>query len=183
VATVRQAQVEDARRIAEIYVASWRSTYAGILPDRILLNMSADIQEARWWRHALTRPRPDHMILVVEDDAQQVVGFGSAGPSRRGDDTAEGEIYTLYVEDEHHGRGLGRDLLLALGEALQRRGMESLVIWVLKENPARFFYQDHGGTYAARRPGRLQGADIEELAYRWADIGDLLSVHKPDTAE
>ena len=112
-----------------------------------------------------------------------VVGFGSAGPSRRGGHKTEGEVYTLYVDDEHHSRGFGRRLLIALAEGLRERGKESLVIWVLKENPSRFFYQDLGGVYSMRRPGRLQGADIEELAYRWADIVDLLSVHKPDTAE
>ena len=37
---VRPARLEDARAIARIEVETWRSTYAGMLPDRVLLNMS-----------------------------------------------------------------------------------------------------------------------------------------------
>ena len=38
--SIRAAVAEDAAPIARVHVESWRSTYAGILPDEILLNVS-----------------------------------------------------------------------------------------------------------------------------------------------
>ena len=37
---VRPARLADAEAIARIEVETWRTTYAGMLPDRVLLNMS-----------------------------------------------------------------------------------------------------------------------------------------------
>ena len=179
---VRRARHTDADAIARVHVDSWRSTYAGILPDDLLLNMDAEAHEARWWRHMLARPRHDHLVFVAEDDLDGVIGFASGGSSRRSRETGEGEIYTLYVDDDFHGEGHGRSLVLTLAEALADRGKETLVVWVLKENPARYFYEDLGGAYVARRPGRLQGADIEEHAFRWDAIDALLTLQKPDAA-
>ena len=46
----RQAILDDAMAIAEIYVDSWRDTYAGLLPDDVLLRLNAANREVRWWR-------------------------------------------------------------------------------------------------------------------------------------
>jgi hypothetical protein len=45
---IRSARVEDAAAIAEVHVETWRTTYAGMLPDNFLLNLSEEKYEARW---------------------------------------------------------------------------------------------------------------------------------------
>ena len=37
---IRKATARDANAIARVHVDTWRDTYAGIIPDRILLRMS-----------------------------------------------------------------------------------------------------------------------------------------------
>ena len=49
-------------------------------------------------------------------------------------------------------------------------------MWVLKGNPARYFYETLGGKLVARRPTRLGGADIEELAFAWEDVSELIAL-------
>lgn len=39
---------DDAAAIARIHVDTWRDTYAGILPDRVLLNMSTAREGGGW---------------------------------------------------------------------------------------------------------------------------------------
>ena len=62
-----------------------------------------------------------------------------------------GEIYTLYVSPEHHDRGVGRALLLSLFDALIDRGLNSAVVWVLAQNPARFFTKQWVADASLRR--------------------------------
>ena len=54
---IRRARPDDAAAIARVHVESWRSTYAGLLPERLLLKLSNAQHEARWWRHVLGRFR------------------------------------------------------------------------------------------------------------------------------
>ena len=173
---VRPARKEDAAAIARIHVESWRSTYAGLLPDRMLLRMNVAEHEARWWRHVLSHWRRNHFVYVAEDKKQGVVGFGSGGPTREPNLPFRGEIYTLYLADEFHGTGCGKRLFCALAERSVREYGNSLIVWVLSGNPARFFYAALGGKAVARRPSTMGGAKIEELAYGWEDARALVEL-------
>jgi len=182
VAIIRKAVEQDAAAIARIYIESWRSTYPGLLPDKLLLDMSSQDHEARWWRAMIARGRGRLFYAVAEDDTQGVVGFGSAGPSRDPRLKYSGEVYTLYLRDEFHGSGLGRRLFVSLGERCAMAHGSTLVVWVLKGNPARYFYEALGGKYVARRPTRLGGADIEELAFAWEDVSELIALGRSGRA-
>ena len=39
---VRDAELRDARGIAEVHVRSWQAAYAGIIPDEELARLSVD---------------------------------------------------------------------------------------------------------------------------------------------
>lgn len=181
--TIRAAEKADAAAIAKVHVDSWRSTYAGILPDDLLLGLSTREHESRWWRHVLGRYRRNHYVYVAEDAEEGVVGFGSGGPSRESGLPYRGEIYTLYLRDEYHGQGVGRDLFRALIErSLSERG-PSLIVWVLAGNPTRFFYEALGGKVVARRPSSFLGAEIEEIGYGWDDVTALVELGGSDRGE
>ena len=51
--SVRPAKLEDAATLARIYVETWRDTYAGMLPDEMLVNMS-EVRHAASWSHELS---------------------------------------------------------------------------------------------------------------------------------
>lgn len=170
--TVRPGRPEDAAAIAAIFVETWRDTYAGMLPDRVLVNMSTEAQ-AGYWQRILASRRPEELVRVVEDTKAGLVAFGSAGPLRRSK-SREGEVYTLYVRPAWQGRSLGRQLLAALLLGLRDRGCRQALVWVVAANPSRFFYEAVGGQRAVERVQRLWGEDIAQVAYRWPDIGAAL---------
>ncbi|NKB21857.1 MAG: GNAT family N-acetyltransferase [Alphaproteobacteria bacterium] len=172
---VRRARVEDAAAIAEVHVETWRTAYAGMLPDKFLLNLSAKKHESRWWRHALGTKQSTHHVSVAEDRDAGVVGFCSGGALRGRAFNFDGEVYALYLLDSFQGIGVGKALFLELLNHLHASGNKSLLVWVLDQNPARFFYESLGGKVVATRDGRVGGQKIFEIGYGWPDIGELLN--------
>lgn len=173
---VRRGRGEDAASIARVHVDSWRSTYAGMLPEDMLIKLSSADHEARWWRHVLGRFRRRHYVYVAVEENEGVIGFISGGPARDSGLDPEAEVYALYLLDEFHGRGIGRALFLRLAAQLNRACGPSLVVWVLSENPSRFFYEAMGGRPIGRRTERMGGVQIQETAYGWADMAELVAM-------
>ncbi|HZS85462.1 MAG TPA: GNAT family N-acetyltransferase [Stellaceae bacterium] len=168
---VRPALMADAPAIARIDVETWRASYAGILPDRYLVAMS-ESERRRLWTHEVAQHPGD--IVVALDATSRVRGFGSCGATR---DTAlgfAGEVFTLYVAPDHQGSGMGRDLLLALFARLQRRKLGSALVWVLRANPSRFFYERLGGKQVGHRRIPFAGSQIDAVAYGWPDLAAVL---------
>ncbi len=172
--TIRQAIPADASEIARVEVETWRDTYAGILPDRMLLGMSQRRQAASWTR-ALATGRDGQQVLVAQDSTAGVVGFGSCGRAFASDLAYDGEVYTLYVLPDFQGQGVGRRLLERLFGVLLRQRLRSALVWVLADNPARFFYQAMGGALIAVREETVGGRTLSELGYGWPDVKRALA--------
>lgn len=146
-AVIRHPRREDAERIAEVHVATWKETYAELLPDGFFTEDHTRMRRAMWAR-ILSEPRPGWSIRVAESDGE-IIGLALAGPSRGagekdeagGDAGAEPlrEIHALYVLRAHHGAGVGQALLDAVV------GSGPLILWVARQNPrAAAFYRRNG---------------------------------------
>jgi GNAT superfamily N-acetyltransferase len=166
---LRPAAPADARAIARIHVETWRTTYPGLLPDRTLIDMNVD-SKASAWRHALEQPDAKGAILLAEMPEDGIIGFASAGHNRHANLPFAGEVQTLYVLPDWQNQGIGRQLLEGCFGALRGHGLASAVVWVLAENPSRFFYERMGGRRAGERDETLWGALLHEIAYGWSAI-------------
>ena len=166
---IRPGRPVDAQAIAYVYVEAWRSAYAGILPNTALVRMSPSSQ-ARDWSQQLARRRLADSILVADLAGFGIIGFGSCGAARQSVLALAGEIFTLYVAPEHQERGVGRALLFRLFDALIDRGLNSAVVWVLAQNPARFFYEAMGARRVAEKKERLWNTVLPQAAYGWDDL-------------
>lgn len=167
--TVRPATRKDAAEIAKVYVDSWRESYAGLIPDWVLLGMSYR-RLSRAWERAIRTAGRDEAILVAEHPEHGIIGLGSCGPARDRALAFGGEVYTLYVHPNHTGQGVGSQLLSALFDRLQAHGKVSAIIWALAQNPSRHFYRALGGGIVATRQGRQWGVSIHEVGYGWPDL-------------
>jgi ribosomal protein S18 acetylase RimI-like enzyme len=167
----RQARDGDATRIADIYVETWRTTYAGTLPDQVLINMSVE-RQAIYWLRAI---RQNHEIVCVAEDPETgIVAVGSAGTNRMRGSSYAGEVYTLYVHPDFQDQGIGERLLAHLFGELRERGMKSVLIWVLAANPSRFFYEAMDGKRVSDREETMWGTTLREIAYGWPDLDATL---------
>ncbi|MGQ0677457.1 MAG: GNAT family N-acetyltransferase [Rhodospirillales bacterium] len=170
---IRKAVAEDAEAIARVHVATWRSTYPGLIPDSILVGLNEE-RHTQMWRRATGHPGGRDVVYVAEHASDGVVGFASAGPRRVDGLHFAGELYTLYVQQDHQGRGIGRRLLKRGFRALVGRGYPSALVWVLASNPSRFFYQAMGGERVGSRTEALWGVLMDEAAFGWRDLKSAL---------
>ena len=151
--TIRPARPGDARGIARLDVETWRTTYAGVLSTAYLVGLSERRREAGWRGVILREPRD---VRVAVGSNGVILGFGSCGPNR-GDRSFTGEVFTLYVAPDWQNRGIGRRLLIALFRRLVAAGRRSAILWVLRENPSRFFYERLGAQQVSRKPIAVGG--------------------------
>jgi L-amino acid N-acyltransferase YncA len=168
--TIRAARPADGPAIGRVYVETWRTTYAGMVPDSVLLEMNEEIQGARW---AGLIERERELVKVAEDARAGVVGLASGGRARRSSGFAA-EIFTLYVQPDFQGAGIGRGMVANMFRSFRAGGLNSAVIWVLASNPSRFFYEVLGGSRVGEREERLRGVDLPEIGYGWRDLGAVL---------
>jgi ribosomal protein S18 acetylase RimI-like enzyme len=170
---IRRAVPGDARGIARVHVETWRSAYAGILPDRVIVQMSVD-EKAAAWRQLVQRQDQVEAVIVAETDDGTIIGFASCGPSSpEGMADYDGEIHTLYVLPDWQEQGIGRALLCGCFRVLAAAEIAAAYLWVLADNPSRFFYQAMGGQRIGEREERLWGTAVNEIAYGWPDLTSL----------
>ena len=138
--TVRPARVEDAGGMARMLVRSWRETYRGVMPDRVLDDPGLVEARERFWTTVLTDPehREKRVAVAVLDGA--IIGVAMAGPPSPPEPDWSTHLYVLYVLARHRGAGVGAALLDAVVDPAA-----SVALWVADPNPrAQAFYRKHG---------------------------------------
>ncbi len=178
---IREATIADARGIAAVHVASWRTTYRGVVPDEYLANLSVDAREQNWVRQIATAS-DQTAIYVAEEEARadgdevgRIVGFAAGGPRREGNAAYAGKLYAIYLLEEAQGHGLGRQLVHAVAERLAPHGITSMLVWALEANPACRFYEALGGVLLPERQYfERAGVRLAEVSYGWGDTGALM---------
>jgi GNAT superfamily N-acetyltransferase len=175
VIAIRRARASDAPGIAGVHVATWRSAYAAVLPDRYLANLSVARLAAQYDRTIRMGLGVQVAVHSAAAGAPAVLGF-STSRRCRGEALGEGEVETLYVLDDWQNRGLGGQLLRASAKHLAAMGCRSAYAWVLRANPAGYFYERLGGKRIAFSNTYVGGEAIPQTAYAWDPIETLLDV-------
>ena len=153
---VRDAMAADAAAIAAIYNQG--------IADRVATLETEDRtpEERAAWLDGRT---PRHPVLVAVAGGR-VVGWGSLNPfnpRRAYDHVAD---FSLYVERDWRGRGVGGALLAALIARARQLGYHKLVLSAFPWNaPGMALYQKHGfrtvGTYTEQ--GMLDGKWVDTI--------------------
>ena len=166
---IERARPADSGQLAEVYIETWRSAYAGLLPDRVLIAMRQQEHKVRFagW---IARQTDRQFILAARMAGAGVVGLCSAGQAR-GMPPSDGEVYLLYVDQDWQNRGVGRSLLQTALRGLRAGGYRRAMLWVLAGNPSRFFYEAAGGVRTAERTEKLWDTELPEIGYVWPDLG------------
>ena len=138
----------------------------------VLDGLSYDDRQAMW-SAALTTRHPDNHMYVVEGEAGQVVGFAAAGLEREERTGKVGEIYAIYLLEEHQGKGMGKQLFSETAKRLKREGYQSMMLWVLADNPTRGFYEGMGGSASKQKQIDMGGEMLVEVEYEWERIDAL----------
>ncbi len=142
---VRAAGPADREAIAAVFLACWRETYRGVIPDAAIARWD-DESAGRLWEEAIAAP--DTSVAVAESDGAVagVVRFG-----RDPDDPARGHVASLYVAPSHAGAGIGRRLLEHAEGELAAAGHATATLWVFEANAAAVAFYRRCGWIAGGR--------------------------------
>ncbi|MBM7600196.1 L-amino acid N-acyltransferase YncA [Virgibacillus halotolerans] len=172
--SIRRATLEDADTITTIHVKSWKSTYSELLDQEDLSNITYENRRALW-EAVLSMEKKGTCTFVIYDE-KQIVGFVSGGPERTKRFGYDSEIYNIYLLDEFQKKGLGARLLNAFAKEMKELGHESILVWVLKQNPSSRFYERYHAEPVGEEITTIGDGRYQETAYGWKHIDALLDL-------
>ena len=130
---IREADINDAARIAEIDVTSSRYAYRKILSEECLqkdLSVEGRIPVYTRW---IAEKRFE--IYVSEDaDTGIIRGMMGIGTSEDEDKKGAYELHFLYVDPDCLRMGIGSEMLRFFEQKGRELGCPEFVIWVLEGN-------------------------------------------------
>jgi ribosomal protein S18 acetylase RimI-like enzyme len=152
--TIRRARAEDAAAVGAVFDAAvaqgW--DYLGGLEREPLFS-------AREWDDLVAAHLSgDDVLLVAVDSSGAILGYCAVH-------SGDGEMYLLFVDPRHGGRGIGRALLTAGHDALRSAGCSDAFLFVHEANAralavyAAAGYRQDGAT----RTSEFRGRPIREV--------------------
>lgn len=163
--SVRTAVEQDSGAISHVHVESWRTTYAGIVPNEYLAGLD-ESERAVLWRDWLTR---DVRVFVAELDGE-IVGFVGGGALREPLQDYDAELFAIYLLKQAQRRGIGAALLKTLAESLNAKGFKSMAAWVLEGNSSSHFYERSGAVRLLSKEIEVGSAMLPVVAYGWPNL-------------
>ncbi|WP_372594751.1 N-acetyltransferase family protein [Actinotalea sp.] len=137
---VRPATPGDLDEIVAVFLGCWRETYAAVLPQRTVDLMTDEKAHALWGR-VVSESEPGDLLVAHAAAPEQLLGVARTAPVVAG----TGHLASLYVRPQAQGMGVGRLLMDAALERLERSGARSATLWVFRDNaPSLAFYRHLG---------------------------------------
>jgi GNAT superfamily N-acetyltransferase len=129
---LREAVLEDLVGVVAVFLDCWRQSYRGVLPDRLVDQMTDDAAYALW-RRVLSASGATVVVAVRDGVVLGVMRYALDG--------SIGLVHSLYVSPDARGLGLGRRLLERAAADLASAHASAATLWVFADNaPSIGFY-------------------------------------------
>ena len=139
---LREARPGDLDSVAALFLACWRVSYAGVLPERVIA-LFDEVSARALWRRTFESRRAGSVGIVAESTSRGVLGIIRIGNDP--DEQSTGHVFSLYVDPAAQGLGVGGRLLHEAVRRLRDGGASEGTLWVFQANAAaRAFYRHHG---------------------------------------
>ncbi len=165
---IRNATLEDCLGIAHVQVDSYRTAYAGLFPQSYLDNFT--YEEETQDRITLLKSGVDDILLVALQDENRVIGYALARAKSEIYPGYDAEIVAMHVRQTAQRQGIGSMLFQRCSHELHIRGATSVMLWTLKANPVRHWYEKLGGQFLGERTSEVDEWDITSVAYGWKPL-------------
>jgi GNAT superfamily N-acetyltransferase len=161
---IRPAVEADAEQVAAVHASSSHAAYEGVASAAQQLPME---KRRAFWRDAIEYGEP---LVHVALEGGRVIGF--VGFDRSRDPKSKpttGEIWALYVEPSHWGRGAGLALWDAAREGLLEEGCTEVTLWIPLCNDRALRFAELAGfkrELNTAKTAMLGGVKLEEIRLR-----------------
>lgn len=164
---IRRAVVNDSTGVARVQVESWKTTYKKIVPDEYLNSMSVESRIQKWKDIIESQT-----VFVVEKDSK-IIGFCNSGINTGDYRDYQGELFAIYLLQDYQRKGLGRHLFDKIVTEFKEQNVNSLIVKVLEDNPARYFYEKVRAEHIDTIELIISGKKLNERVYGWKSINTL----------
>ncbi len=165
--TYRRAVADDALAVAKVHVESWRKSFAGIVPQEFLDNMTIEKREPAF-RQGFGEA--NYKMFVAETAQGRIVGFADFGKARENDLPFEAELYAIYLLQEFQGRGIGENLFRLCQREMIADRINSMYLMALEASPHKSFYEKMGGEIVGKGNHFLALVEFETVIYGWKNL-------------
>ncbi len=160
---LRPATLEDTADIVSVQIKGWKHAYKGILDQEYLDNICPEKRLAG----RINYSQKESFWGFVAEYEGKIIGMCDAGFSRH-PQFGKGEIFALYVDQEHQRKGVGKLLWNATTKKLQEEKLLPYIVIALEKNlPARKFYEKLGGSICGNVKTEINGKFYDEIVYRY----------------
>jgi len=179
---IRKASISDSRGIATVLVDTWRTTYIGIIPDDFLQNLSYDEREKTIF-NMFKNMTDNECVYVAEVVENKIIGFCIGGKERSANPKYRGELWGIYILKQYQRKRIGSQLVQKVIQHLIKMKINTMLTWVLKDNPSCAFYEQLGGKYIDEKIIKIANNDYVEISYGWDNIVKLSAFLESEIAK
>lgn len=165
---VRPATLRDARNIAELHNITVREAFKALISDTPIAPVPLEKRQA-YWREAIEYSEPQVHVALDEDKIIGFVGFDRCRD--KGTPQTMGELWAVYVNPAHWGRGVGLALWDAAREGLLEEGCTHASIWVPLANERALRFIELAGfkrEMSSAKTVQIGAARVEEVRLKRA---------------
>lgn len=139
---IRLLVEKEIDEMTELYVKSWRATYKGIIPDKILNTITVE-KFNKIWKEYITKEN-NGIFGAFENDV--FLGFGAFTPDEEMEDTLY--LDSLHIKDGYKGKGVGTKIINHLKEYAKEKGYKGVSVSIMSGNDrARNLYTKLGAIH------------------------------------
>ncbi|MEM9829773.1 MAG: GNAT family N-acetyltransferase [Bacteroidota bacterium] len=111
--------------IAYAQVLAWKKAFKRILSDKNLASLQVEDFE-RNWKQIIQQTQRKNLVWLTEEG--KAVGFVSFGKPKDKNESADLEIYGIYVHPDYWNQKVGFGLMKSATDYIQQHSMGSKVI-------------------------------------------------------
>lgn len=163
---VKKANSYDAINIAKLHYELWNDFYKNMVSDDFLKKVSLDKRKKYWMRYI----SDNNIVYVIEEKTGDTVGFIVPIVHKRKNGEYVGEIVAHYVSNIHQNKGYGKKLLQVCAKFFDKNNVNSMFVWVQRENKAAEFYKKMYGEEVDARIDKVDTKNIVKLKFEWNDL-------------
>jgi len=163
----RKAVAEDAPAVARVHVESWHKSFAGIVPQEFLNNLTVEKREQAFRQRF---DETNYKMFVAETEKNGIVGFADFGAARESDFGFEAELYAIYLLREFQGKGIGENLFRLCQKEMIADNFDSMYLMALAVSPYKSFYEKMGGKLIGQGNHFLALVKYETIIYGWKNL-------------
>ncbi len=177
---IREATIDDVEGIVKVNIDVWQTAYEGIIHNETLRSLCENLDERidrfkNEYIESINKKKRIYQAVALDNG--EVVGFIKYGDYRNDENYSfinTAEVYAIYIYDKYQGNQIGTRLInYASTHMIELNMYKSLIIWTLKQNKSRSFYEHIGGEAKFDREISIRNQTLEEVGYNFDSLKDL----------